>query len=489
MRACLGLLGLALLFRQSGAEARLHPSVDDIRSIALSGKRLAVATRGGLVLYEAGDPKPRSLGWGGLIDGKAPSDVWRSGRVWLASAGEAVAEFESGRLTITSTSPRSPRPVSVDEGRFVVPERPIWPMEPFLPAPSRSRGTHVSAVCGNTEAIVAAWYGDGLWRHDGQRWERLQGAPKVPHVAAMACSGEDLAVATQEGALWWRRSGKWNRLPLPTGPRGSIYSLGSLRQRIFGGSFDDGLQVLDHNRWRQVRAPTISTDHPRDLVAFRRSLYVRHSTGTVDRYDGTRWLKSAFRTLPRREASCLGLGPDALLVGQYGGWSAFDGARWRHSLTRPELTGAIVTALAGRGNDTWIGTQRNGLFRYSARTGTIAVFDQRHDLADDWIRTLLVDRGGVTAGTFIGGAFAWVDGRFLRLTPEVFGEATAIVRSPDGALFIGSREGLWKVVSGRAMRVPLGGIDRLDVQALLATPTSLWIAMPIGVASVPWDEL
>mgnify|MGYP000990973356 FL=1 len=428
MRRVALIVGLAALARAGEADVRFYPNVGTFTALALSGDTLAVGARGGLMFYTANSPKPVTLGWSGLVEGNPPLAIRRSEDGWLALFGETVAEYKDGRLAITSGA-WEPIP-------------PPWQDRQFPDPPPGSRGTHVSALCGTDDWIVAAWWGDGLWKHDGRRWSRIRGAPQARHIVALTHDRGDLAFATQEGGLWWRRGGKWTRLAHPPGPRGSIYSLGRFRDRIVAGSFDRGLQIFDGTQWREARTPTLSTDHPRDLVEFRRNLYVRHSTGIVDRFDGRTWVRNVFSRLPRREVSCLGLGTGTLLVGQFGGWSTFDGSRWEHTLNRPELKGAIVTALAERDGETWIGTQRNGIFRHTERTNALAVYDQRHELTDDWIRTLLVDRQGVIAGTFIGGAFAWEDGRFRRLTPNVRGEARtapsswararACGRSPSG---------------------------------------------------------
>lgn len=353
-----------------------------------------------------------------------------------------------------------------------------------------NKGTHVSALAGNSQFLIAAWYGDGLWIGEKGSWQRLPGAKNdaFQHVRCLNLQGDDLALATYEGDVYWRKGGAWAKQPKLSGPQGSIYALSVFKGKIIGSTFEDGIAIWGGKQWTQTETPNISSDHARQQAVFGGSLYVRQTTGEVDRFDGSVWVKNVFPWLLRGAATCLGVGDGKLLVGQYGGWSEFDGIAWTHFLKQPELQGFVVTALAAQSGKVWIGSQEHGLFCFSRPTGTLSVYDQRHGLGNDWVRSILVDEGGVKVGMFLTGAYALRGEDFASLTPEISGEATGLVRDPvSHRLFVGSREGLWRIDEGRAIRVPVAGCEKLEIQTMLALPKGLWLGMPHGAAYVPWE--
>ncbi len=456
-----------------------------------SDGRLLAATKSGLVQYRFGQ-EPETHGWNGLLDGRGIDDVWvREGQIF-ASDGANVGQWNGTRLLATTAEPPRPQmPVSLDSDGWHIPMRPVWPQGDSLvlaPDPS-NKGTHVSAVTGNREILVAAWYGDGLWIGREGAWQRLPGAedPAFREVRALAMKDEDLALATYTGEVWWRREGKWSRMPKVNAPKGSFYALSSYKGNIFGSTFENGLARWDGKSWSQT---TFTSVHARQQAVFGGHLYVRQTTGEVDRYDGQNWVLNVFPWLLRGSATCLGVGDGKLLVGQYGGWSEFDGISWTHHLKLPELQGFVVTALAAQKGRVWVGSQEHGLYAFNRDQATLTVYDQRHGLGNDWVRSLLVDEGGVKVCMFLTGAYALKGDHFQRLTPDLSGEATGFARDPgSGNLFVGSREGLWRIEREAARRVMIGGFDKLEIQTLLAVQKGLWLGFPHGAAFVPWDLL
>lgn len=485
------LLGAVLLFWQSGApveRAQFFGDYRTVQALAFSDKgELLAATKGGLVAFGT-DLKGKSFGWNGLIGGRGPDDVWtRDGKLFV-SAGKSVASWDGARMKPDLGQAARPQQfVSFVNSSFVVPERPVWPSEisgPFAP-PTGSLGTHVSAVAGDDKSLVAAWYDDGLWERDGADWRRVEGPKneKFPHVRCLARRGDELALATLGGDVWWRSSGKWRHLQMPNGPHGSVYSLASFKGMIVAGTFENGLAAFDGHSWSPLGGP----DHPRDMAVFQGCLFVRRSTGQVDRFDGKGWIKDVFPWLPRTEATSIVVGDGKIMVGQYGGWSEYDGKKWSHFLKLPELESYVVTALAARDGQVWVGTQERGGLLFDRKTRKLTAFDQRQGLGDDWVRGILLDRQGVAFSLFRTGAFQLRDQRFERLTPEVANEATGLARNPaTGTLFVGSREGLWRIEAAGAHRVPIEGIESLEIQATLATAAGIWLGTPNGAAFVPW---
>ena len=110
-------------------------------------------------------------------------------------------------------------------------------------------------------------------------------------------------------------------------------------------TLQDGIASLTPDGWRHIAATGISTGSPRQMVEFRGLLYLRHSNGVVDSFDGRKWTRGVFSALPRKQASCLAADGSQLYVGQWGGWSEFDGEHWTHHLRLPGLQGVPVTAI------------------------------------------------------------------------------------------------------------------------------------------------
>lgn len=481
--------GLSLLYGQGGPT--LYGDFRSASALAfMADDSIAAATRGGLAVVRS-DGSLETFGWNGLINGRGLDDIWFSDGRLHASSGELVAEWNGLRFTIDpEAKPRVRQPVSAGGGSFDIPPRPVWPESPsgvLGPSPT-IRGTHVSAVTGDAGRLVAAWYGDGLWNHDGKAWTSLGPQPDAfRHVRALGSHAGQLAVATQDGAIWRQASGAWRQATPPNAPEGSVYGLATFGGRVFGSTFEHGLSVFDGKRW--TSRLTFPSASPREIVGFKAGLYLRDTFGKLHRYDGKTWADDVARWLPRGEATTLAVGDGKLLVGQFGGWSEFDGSKWSHFLKLPALQGVVVTALAARPGEVWAGTQGKGLIRYDRRTGLTETFDQRHGLGDDWVRRILADRRGVVVGLFLKGAFVRKGAAFERLTPEVPGEATGLARDHSGKLYVASRIGLWRIERSGATRVTIAGIEDLEIQAALPTSKGLWLGLPFGTAFAPWPTV
>ena len=94
--------------------------------------------------------------------------------------------------------------------------------------------------------------------------------------------------------------------------------------------------------------------------------------------DGLRW-HAAFsnRDLPRSLISALATDGQRLYVGGWASWSAWDGQVWEHHDKDPELAGQVITAIAARPGEVWIGTQKQGCSYM--RTGATRIFMRCRD--------------------------------------------------------------------------------------------------------------
>ncbi|MCO5297823.1 MAG: hypothetical protein M9921_13305 [Fimbriimonadaceae bacterium] len=466
-----------------------------VTALAFDAKgTLWAATRGGLVAYDL-QGGAKAFGWNGLLEGRGPEDVWIRDGIPFASTGASVGSWEDGHwVDHPELTPRRPTPIAAEAPGFRVPDRPVWPESagfPFVPPPGTT-GTHVSAVAGDARLLIAAWYGDGLWVLENESWRRLAGGsrPEFAAVRSLAWHGNDLALATFDGDVWIRAKGKWKHRAPPPGPGGSVYGLTTFDGRLFASTFEEGLAVLTGGRWAHAVPPSMTGRHPRELVEFQGKLYVRQSTGEVDRFDRKAWTRNVFPWLLRGSSTCLGDGEGRLLVGQFGGWSEFDGQRWSHFLDVEALQGQVVTALASDRGMVWVGTQQSGVVAVDRKTKSAMTLDLRSGLGDDWVRRILADTRGLVVGLFLSGAYVWQGTGFARLTSNLEGEATGLARNPStGTLYVGSRDGLWRVEHGVGTLVELPETTAMEVQALHATPLGLWVGMPSGLGYLPWAAL
>ena len=186
----------------------------------------------------------------------------------------------------------------------------------------------------------------------------------------------------------------------------------------------------------------------------------------MDRLAGETWTCDVFAYLPR-ETTMLAADSRRLYVGQWGGWSEFDGKGWTHHFEQKILQKAPMTALYPQGDTLWIGTQNRGLAEYRHTAGELRWHDEREGLPDDWITTITGDGKSLSIGTFVGGMMRW-DGK--RWTPPVLAgqNVTAFASGAAGGEWIATRAGLWhRSASGALTSVHPPFLDS-EIQALLA---------------------
>ena len=136
------------------------------------------------------------------------------------------------------------------------------------------------------------------------------------------------------------------------------------------------------------RADGLRSVSPRALVVFGDRLYVRHTTGQVDCTEDGRLASrpSPIAICRARLISALATDGQRLYVGGWASWSAWDGQVWEHHDKDPELAGQVITAIAARPGEVWIGTQKQGVFVYA--NGRYTHLYEAQGLTDDWITCL-----------------------------------------------------------------------------------------------------
>ena len=354
-----------------------------------------------------------------------------------------------------------------------------------LPQPP-SNGTHITALLPQNDSLLVALFGDGLWAWNGRDWRRVNIGlpPEAREITALAGSGEHLWLGTRRAGIWEYTSGYWKAHQLAGEPVDhNCQALRMVGGSLWVSTLEDGMAVRTTTGWGHYSAGALSSNSPRQMVLFGNALYLRHGNGKVDQFANGRWERNVFSGLPRREVSALAADEHHLYVGQWGGWSEFDGQAWTHHLDVPELQGLPVTALCPQKDTLWIGTQRRGLAEYSHSSYTLRWHDERNGVADDWITTLACIRGKIYAGTFVGGLAEW-NGAAWTSPKELNGEnVTALEPDSTGGFFVATRQDVWhQSLNGdlKRIRPTLPGLYQ-EAQALCYVPGGLWIGTRTGL--------
>lgn len=405
--------------------------------------------------------------------------------------------FEKGWIVEEAGAPPSaPQAVDIEWRDSIVQAAPgVFRMRPKgtmdwknvdLPA---SRGTHASALLVVDGVLWVALYGDGIWRYDGKKWQRLDIAvpDNAREITAMVFDAphKTLWLGTRRDGIWRYASSGWQQYfqedePLDHNAQYIVMFGGEL----FISTLDDGLQIRAEDGWRQLGRETLSSDAPRHLIEFQGKLYVRHGGGQVDVYDGKNWTLNVFSNeLPRKKTFALATDGDKLYAAQWGGWSEWDGKMWTHFLQEKDLQGLPVMGLQPGGDRLWIGTQSRGVAEFAYQTKKIVWHDERHGLPDDWVTCLLKSRDNIFAGTFVGGLTIY-NGKKWYTVKELDGDNVTDLREDgEGGVLIATRRGVWRRDAKgvlTSLQKTNEWLDR-EAQALCVTKYGTWIGARTGL--------
>jgi ligand-binding sensor domain-containing protein len=469
-------------------------ATNEVSSLALEpGGTLWVGTTGGILCRSAQGTWRKWTRQDGLPAHETRRIALKKGVV-TATFPMVVAEWHAGRWTLTQTHGSPPlrnkepilcttewngKPCAATLTELRVKEDGTWRAFP-LP---NSRGTHISALLPHGPALWAALFGDGIWSFDGKGWRPLAlHVPDEAHeITAMAANDSALWIGTRRAGVWGYEGGVWKQQsPFDDPCNHNVQMFAAYRNRLYVSTLEDGLAIRTADGWQHATAPLLSSVAPRQLVTFQGALYVRHGNGKVDRLEGETWTRDVCANLPRKQSTMLAADSQRLYVGQWGGWSEFDGKDWTHHFEQKVLQKCPMTALCAQGDTLWIGTQNRGLAEYRHTTGQLIWHDERQGFRDDWITAITGDGRSLTVGTFVGGMMRW-DGK--RWTPPVLvGEnVTAFAPDAKGGEWIATRAGLWhRTASGALTPARIPFLDS-EVQALLAMDGGMWAGARTGI--------
>jgi ligand-binding sensor domain-containing protein len=165
----------------------------------------------------------------------------------------------------------------------------------------------------------------------------------------------------------------------------------------------------------------------------------------------------------------MALSEGAGLFGGHGGWveKTPRGVVERYPA---DLKGDVVTALWSRGDLRWIGTQKGGLFRYSAGTKPL-VWNPGNGLSETWVTALAGTSRGIVVGTASNGLFLQKGFGIERMSGP-----TSLVRSLlqyKNRIVVGGMDGAWIEEGSGWTKLPTNGEETTSLassnQGLIVT--------------------
>lgn len=352
-------------------------------------------------------------------------------------------------------------------------------------------GGDVRAVTALDGAIVAATFGGGLVRVDRGRLIDVAGAPKGLAMAQAISQRGERACAGGLAGLWLRSgaTAPWRAATVAPGlPANDISVIAEDGARLWVGTFDHGLAVVEGGAWRTIEHAAL--DHRINaLLVDGSKLWVATAAGLSILEGATvRQLGKADGLPARGILSLAKLRDGRILVGTSAGAAIIGEGRPVHVGAKQGLEAKNVWAVAEDADGwIWLGTT-TGLFRgraddtawtrYSVATG---------HLRDDWVMALATKDRALWVGTYKGGVTRF-DGGEAGMTATPLGEGWI---NPGGLRFLGdalyasTMEG---VRIGDGASATWRALDRLpgkDATATARIGATLYVSTRRGLVSRP----
>ena len=265
----------------------------------------------------------------------------------------------------------------------------------------------VRALVRDQDAWLAGTMGEGLLRlDDAGNWRELPFPSK--HVTALGRQGDTTCAGTLNGTYVRRgHRGEWRHLRVTGPPSNDISALALDGDRLWVGTFDRGLAVLEAGRFRTVngvddRVNALAVerrggDAARTWVATARGLAIVDGGGPVVS------VRRQADGLPADDVHAVAaLRGGGVVVGTARGAAIVRGDRIQLLAKAGAPTEATWAVAEGADGSLWLGTT-NGLYRHrpGARLQRFSVAGQH--LWDNWVTSILLDGSSVWVGTYAGG--------------------------------------------------------------------------------------
>lgn len=346
-------------------------------------------------------------------------------------------------------------------------------------------GGHVRALWSDGRELWVGTFGDRSFTY-GARQVRGELPAEAAFVQAMHRAEPGDCVAARSG-VWIRRRGsrRWTAAALPGGPPSNdISAIARDGEKLWVGTFDQGLAVHDGRRWRRVTSPRIDLKINALAVAGD-TVWVATAAGLSAIRGGAIRRLGPRDGLPSRHVLSLAPMPSgALLVGTTRGAAIVDGGRVT-PLGRKQgvLVDNVWAVAADSDGFLWLGSTR-GLFRGKPGGPWVRYSLSSGHLRDDWVMALEISGRRAWVGTYKGGVvrFDWSASDPAAVATTALGPGwinPGGLTFARGVLYAATMEGL-RVGDGTTAgwRAAPGGPD---TTAVIAGDRGLWVATRRGL--------
>lgn len=412
-RVLAGTAGGLLLIGQDNRELKRFTALDGlpgtrIHALAAAKRGVWVATEGGAALVSLQGKQLKVLE---SFTSKAVRGLHVQGKtLYVATWGQGLLRYQDGRL------------------------------ESVGPA-VRKRRARVTSVTRHQGRLWWTTAGAGLWRQSAEGISRSQAVPKDAVLWAVQSDAENLWISGEHGVSTLKGD--------TTRSLRGVRSTATVQGIRHAASFGAGLRSLDHDK----RAPKPPSDR------YARSLATAHGVtcmGTQDRLWLLRdkeWEQAKLHPgIPSNDIAAFASSKGQAFVGTFDQGVAVikNGKAQRLAIEiDPHVN---VLAIDAKSGGLWIGTSTGlvhkddaGLHRYNRDNG----------LPSHHIMSLFaLPQGGVLVGTAAGAALVRdqsvdvIGGKKAISTGNVW----AVAQSADGASWLGTRRGLFRVLDGKVSR-------------------------------------
>lgn len=374
-------------------------------------------------------------------------------------------------------------------------------------------GSDVRALAIDGGALLAGTLGQGALERRGGRLEEIpELRGRAPFVQAASASGAIRCIGARDGLFVQRGAGaRWEEPRIPFMPGNDIAAVAIEGERLWVGTFDRGLAVLEGRRIRAVRDPAID-DKINGLAVEGSRVWAATARGLarIERSsDGERVTRYAEHDgLPSSEVHAVAaLSSGGVLVGTARGAAVIAGGRIEALTEKHGVPPGGVWAVAeGPGGMLLLGTSR-GLLMGTAESHGVAdrgapaagpvepdapppwvqLSMASGDLDDDWITSLAVHGHTIYVGTYnagvtmltlnaggvptsrkqLGGGYVNMGGLVVWRGELHAATMAGLLVRPEGG------EGAWRTVRGTLGR---------DVTAMAVAGRDAWVASRRGIS-------
>jgi ligand-binding sensor domain-containing protein len=475
---------------------------EPIRAIAEINKAIYAATwGGGLVRLDvdrgravpvrfAGPKSPGRARITAVVEHRGAVHVATAGAgIWKLSGGALVPVAGAGQLVWALASRRGKLYAGTVAGLALVSGVALQPLG----------GADVRALAVDGDQLWLGTFGDGGYRYRG-RLLRAGLPAKARFVQAIDRSAAGACLATRDG-VWFRRtaSPRWLAAALTPAPSSNdISAIARDGDRLWVGTFDQGVSIFEAGRWRRFEHQLIDAK-VNAIAVSDGAVWIATAAGLgVVRGDRVQRMGPRDGLPSRHVLSLAALADGRMLVGTSQGAALIDGSGESNAVTplgrkQGVLVGNVWAVAGDADGYLWLGSTR-GLFRGKpGETWSRYSLSSKH-LRDDWVMALVIDptpgARRVWAGTYKGGVtrFDWSATESAEVTARQLGDGWI---NPGGLTFAGGRlyaatmDGLLAGDGTGAEWQRLAGGPGRDTTATVATASGLWIATRRGLVRRP----